>query len=70
MKKIMLLCSISCLFASMAIADQWVNGYTRSDGTYVQGHYRTSPDSIKSNNYSYDGNTNPYNGKKGYNKGW
>ena len=23
--------------------NQWVNGYTRSDGTYVNGYYRNSP---------------------------
>ncbi|MBO5740357.1 MAG: hypothetical protein J6R52_04840 [Alphaproteobacteria bacterium] len=30
-----------------------VNGYTKSNGTYVQSHYRTRPDGIKSNNLSY-----------------
>jgi len=37
----------------------WVDGYYRKDGTYVRGHYRTKPDGIKSNNYSYPGNYNP-----------
>jgi hypothetical protein len=32
-------------------SDVYVNGYTKSNGTYVQPHYRSSPDSIKSNNY-------------------
>ncbi|MDA2474487.1 hypothetical protein PDN47_25875 [Bacillus cereus] len=27
-----------------------VNGYYRSDGTYVEGHMRSNPDGIKSNN--------------------
>lgn len=49
-------------FAGQADADVWVNGYTRSNGTYVQGHYRSSPDSSPYNNYSYPGNTNPYTG--------
>lgn len=39
-----------------------VNGYYRSNGTYVQPHYRSSPDSSPYNNYSYPGNTNPYTG--------
>lgn len=43
-------------------ADVWVNGYTRKDGTYVQGHYRSSPDGNPYNNWSYPGNTNPYTG--------
>jgi len=40
----------------------WVNGYTRSDGTYVSGHYRSNPDGNPYNNWSYPGNTNPYTG--------
>ena len=36
--------------AGHSSADQWVNGYSKSDGTYVQGHYRSSPDSYRYNN--------------------
>lgn len=43
-----------------------VRGYYRSSGTYVAPHYRSSPDSYRSNNYSSRGNYNPYTGKKGY----
>jgi opacity protein-like surface antigen len=46
-----------------ALADEYVNGYTRSDGTYVQGYYRSSPDNTVTNNYSFEGNVNPYTGK-------
>lgn len=49
-----------CLVTSIATADDWVNGYMRSDGTYVNGYYRTSPDSTTLNNYSTQGNVNPY----------
>lgn len=45
--------------------DVWVNGYYRSDGTYVPGHYRTAPDGDASNNYSTHGNENPYTGEPG-----
>lgn len=45
-----------------ASADVWVNGYYKSNGTYVNGHYRSDPDGIKTNNWSYPGNTNPYTG--------
>ena len=32
------------LFATvLASRAQWVNGYTRTDGTYVSGHYRSTP---------------------------
>lgn len=48
--------------AGQADAAVWVNGYTRSNGTYVQGHYRSNPDGNPYNNWSYPGNTNPYTG--------
>ena len=38
----------------------WVDGYYKSNGTYVQGHYKTAPDRTIQNNYSNYGNTNPY----------
>jgi hypothetical protein len=41
----------------------WVNGYYREDGTYVQGHYRSSPDGNPYNNWSFPGNINPYTGR-------
>lgn len=50
---------------SNTYADTWVNGYTRSNGTYVQGHYRSSPNGTVNDNWSTKGNTNPYTGKAG-----
>lgn len=44
----------------------YVNGYTRSDGTFVKPHYRTAPNSSNVDNFSTIGNTNPYTGKAGY----
>jgi hypothetical protein len=41
----------------------YVWGYTRADGTYVQGHFRSCPDSSTSNNWSAPGNTNPHTGE-------
>lgn len=43
-----------------------VHGYVRN-GTYVQPHFRTAPDGVKTNNWSYAGNVNPYTGKVGTN---
>lgn len=43
--------------------DTYVRGYFRSNGTYVQPHYRSAPDGIPYNNYSYPGNINPYTSK-------
>lgn len=45
--------------------DVHVQGYTRKDGTYVQPHYRSAPDSSRNNNWSTQGNTNPYTGQAG-----
>lgn len=44
----------------------YVKSYTRSDGTFVQGHYRTNPNSTNRDNYSTLGNTNPWTGKAGW----
>ena len=59
---------ISLLFlvaVSSVSADTWVNGYVRRDGTYVQGHYRQDPNSTNWDNYSTQGNVNPYSGESG-----
>ena len=45
-----------------------VNGYYKSNGTYVQPHYRSSPNSTTSDNWSTLGNTNPRTGKSGTRK--
>ena len=42
-----------------------VKGYTKKDGTFVQPHMRTNPDSVRRNNYSSEGNYNPNTGKQG-----
>jgi hypothetical protein len=76
MKKLLIILSVitSLLFSAEVFAKSrgggghvHVNGYTRKDGTYVQPHYRTAPDGIKTNNWSYSGNVNPYTGKVGTN---
>lgn len=51
--------------AASAHADEYVRGYTRSNGTYVAPHYRSSPDRSYNNNWSVQGNTNPYTGQMG-----
>jgi len=49
----------------MSFADTWVNGYTKKNGTYVQGHYRSSPNSTRNDNYTTRGNQNPHTGTFG-----
>lgn len=48
-------------------ADEYVSGYYRSNGTYVQPYMRSSPDNSVYNNYTYEGNLNPYTGRVGAN---
>ena len=38
--------------STTASASVFVNGYTKSNGTYVGSHYRSSPDGFTFNNYS------------------
>ena len=51
-----------CLAQVTAFADQYVSGYTRKNGTYVAPYHRSDPDSTQMNNYSTQGNVNPYTG--------
>jgi hypothetical protein len=48
-----------------AAAQHYVSGYTRANGTYVQPHYQTDPNNTKTDNYSTQGNVNPYTGQQG-----
>ena len=63
MKKII---ALILIFISLSVfADVFVNGYYKKDGTYVQPHYRSNPDGNILNNWSTQGNINPYTGKPG-----
>lgn len=48
-----------------AHADEYVNGYYRNNGAYVEPHYRSSPNNTVYDNWSTKGNTNPYTGQEG-----
>lgn len=64
----LVLVALAILLAMLAAdvnAQVRVKGYTRKDGTYVAPHYRSSPNRSKHDNYSTQGNYNPYTGKKG-----
>ena len=43
-----------------------VTGYSRNNGTYVQSHVRTMPNSTNWDNFSTKGNSNPFTGSTGY----
>jgi hypothetical protein len=51
-------------FVGISFADVYVRGYVRRDGTYVQPHWRSNPDTIPYNNWSCPGNVNPYTGRR------
>ena|SRR3990167_11131157 len=69
MKKALVLALL--LLASPVFAGEWVNGHwkdTNRDGikdTYVQPYVRSTPDNSMYNNYSTQGNFNPYTGQRG-----
>ena len=52
-------------WVAVAQAQVSVEPYTRKDGTYIDGHYRSNPDGNPYNNWSYPGNTNPYTVRQG-----
>ena len=43
----------------------WVNGYYKKDGTYVQGHYRQTPNTTNHDNWSTTQQKNPYTNESG-----
>ncbi len=60
---------ITCFFLNNLSAqksDVFVNGYLKNDGTYIQPHFRTTPNNSMFDNYSTKGNYNPYTGKPGW----
>ena len=44
---------------------RYQSGYTRSNGTYVQGHYKTNSNYTNHDNFSTRGSSNPYTGSVG-----
>ena len=45
---------------------RYQQAYTRKDGTFVQGHYRTISNSTNHDNFSTSGNYNSFTGSTGY----
>ena len=57
--------AVGLALCGTCVAADYVRGHTRQDGTYVAPHYRSSPDNSRLNNYSTQGNVNPYTGQAG-----
>ena len=66
MKKLLLLFAL-VLTTSLSFAQgtRQVSGYTKKDGTYVAPYTRTKSNTTNTDNYSTQGNTNPYTGTSG-----
>lgn len=41
----------TAVLSNSALADTYVNGYYRGNGTYVNPHFRSAPNSVQSDNY-------------------
>lgn len=65
MRMILALVALSVAAPAVAQGYHIVQGYTRSDGTYVAPHYQTNPDGNVNNNWSTQGNVNPFTGRPG-----
>lgn len=59
----------AALLATLSVSafsqSHYVRPHVTRDGTYVEGHYQSNPDSSRMNNYSTQGNVNPYTGQQG-----
>lgn len=64
MKRIVALAMLTLSFVTQAQVQ--VKGYYKSNGTYVQPHIRSSPDSTKTNNYGSAKSSFEYSSEGGY----
>ena len=51
--------------ASVNTENHYTHSYARKDGTYVNGYHSTNPNDTMKDNYSSEGNVNPYSGQEG-----
>lgn len=56
---------VLCFVAVGASAQTYVQPHTRKDGTFVEGHWRSAPNQTRLDNYSTQGNSNPFTGQQG-----
>jgi len=59
MRKIAIATCLWCL-AFASFASEYVNGYFKKDGTYVEGYFKTPPNVTNQDNYSTQYNVNPH----------
>jgi hypothetical protein len=62
----LILAAAALAIAAPAMAQSvYHQGYTTQGGTYVQPHYQSAPNSTTYDNWSTQGNVNPYTGQAG-----
>ena len=65
MKTLFLALAAVLAFSAHAQKTTQVDGHFKSNGTYVQPHVRTAPNSTTTDNFGTKGNYNPSTGKQG-----
>ena len=65
MKKVLTLIALCLTIGTASAQSVYVSPYTKSNGTYVGGHYRSKADGNFYNNWSTKPNVNPYTGRTG-----
>jgi hypothetical protein len=65
MKHIIIAMAAALSCAAFAQGQHYVAPHMTRNGTFVEGHFQTNPDSSLQNNWSTQGNVNPYTGQAG-----
>lgn len=65
MKPIVIAAALLMCGSAFAQGVVYRDGYVRQDGVYVPPSYATKPNNTKLDNFSTQGNVNPYTGQRG-----
>lgn len=65
MRRVILILAVAAMATPAFGQSVYVRPHVRSNGTFVQGHARTAPNSTRLDNYSTAPNINPYTGRTG-----
>jgi hypothetical protein len=70
--KLTIAAAILAVLSASALAQNshYVQPHVTRNGTFVPGHMQTNPDSSRLNNWSTQGNVNPYTGQSGSVNPW
>jgi hypothetical protein len=68
MRRLILAAGVAAILSATSAHAQdthYVRPYVNGNGTYVAPHYQTNPNSNRLDNWSTQGNVNPYTGRTG-----